>query len=162
MLSRFYFPFLNKFIWECLFVILSKRLNYYICFRENIFGMWRSPVSVHGWGPCGRRFKSCHPDQAEKWFTFVNHFFISENIQNEVLISDQKWKSKKRSFTFLFATKGLLGFCKSCWCVFKILFWSVFSLKNSASLFYLQQRVYKDSINPVDARLKYYFEVFLI
>ncbi len=18
--------------------------------------------SVHGWGPCGRRFKSCHPD----------------------------------------------------------------------------------------------------
>ncbi len=24
--------------------------------------MWRSPVSVHGWGPCGRRFKSCHPD----------------------------------------------------------------------------------------------------
>ena len=25
--------------------------------------MWRSPVSVHGWGPCGRRFKSCHPDK---------------------------------------------------------------------------------------------------
>ncbi len=19
--------------------------------------------SVHGWGPCGRRFKSCHPDK---------------------------------------------------------------------------------------------------
>ena len=24
--------------------------------------MWRSPVSAHGWGPWGRRFKSCHPD----------------------------------------------------------------------------------------------------
>ena len=24
--------------------------------------MWRSSVSAHGWGPWGRRFKSCHPD----------------------------------------------------------------------------------------------------
>ena len=30
--------------------------------------MWRSPVSAHGWGPWGRRFKSCHPDF---FFTFV-------------------------------------------------------------------------------------------
>ena len=21
--------------------------------------------SAHGWGPCGRRFKSCHPDFSE-------------------------------------------------------------------------------------------------
>ena len=26
-------------------------------------GVWRSPVSVHVWGACGRRFKSCHPDK---------------------------------------------------------------------------------------------------
>ena len=30
--------------------------------------MWRSPVSAHGWGSWGRRFKSCHPDF---FFTFV-------------------------------------------------------------------------------------------
>ena len=23
--------------------------------------------SMHGWGPCGRRFKSCHPDKHKKW-----------------------------------------------------------------------------------------------
>ena len=27
--------------------------------------MWRSPVSAHGWGPWGRRFKSCHPDKTK-------------------------------------------------------------------------------------------------
>jgi hypothetical protein len=37
--------------------------------------MWRSPVSVHGWGPCGRRFKSCHPDKQTPNFFEVGCFF---------------------------------------------------------------------------------------
>lgn len=41
--------------------------------------MWRSPVSVHGWGPCGRRFKSCHPDEPidRKYQNTVNCMIIS-------------------------------------------------------------------------------------
>src|SRR5690606_40949467 len=42
------------------------------CCIKITFCIFANPIrdvaqsgSVHGWGPCGRRFKSCHPDRVE-------------------------------------------------------------------------------------------------
>ena len=66
-----------------------ERLKVYQCIRQlnvQILNFLRSceeleltkrgvaqPGSAHGWGPCGRRFKSCHPDKRNPEKNYTSH-----------------------------------------------------------------------------------------
>ena len=77
------------------------------------FGMWRSPVSVHGWGPCGRRFKSCHPDLAKSDLCKQITFLFPKVRQTKFGNTEGNKKVGRRMPSLFIYQEGLLGFYKS-------------------------------------------------
>ena len=64
--------------------------------RKKQIGMWRSPVSVHVWGACGRGFKSRHPDSKSPSALAAGLFLFGAN---RACLSEQANKKGQRAAT---------------------------------------------------------------